>query len=147
MYNIGDEVMMTYHPQKLVGEVINIYNMSSTQAAPQEVKKYLNNPYISDSVYYEVVFHNKNYLPNKMWIPESSLSLALKDGDQPLIKSTYYANYKCPICSTPWSRTIHPIFGKKVIWEDCLKCNNTKEKIIETYFQKDKGRGLEQFKK
>ena len=36
----------------------------------------------------------------------------------------------CPICKEKWNKMEHPIHGKKIIWNDCLKCKKTKEQLM-----------------
>ena len=36
----------------------------------------------------------------------------------------------CPICKEKWHIIESPMFGKKEIWIDCIKCKKTKKQIM-----------------
>ena len=70
----------------------------------------------------------------KFWNSLHNTELEVEYGDWIVCNdmNLMYSKDRCPICSTEWHRVEHPIHGKKEIWEDCLKCNKTKEDIMET---------------
>lgn len=85
-----------------------------------------------------VTFDDPNLIPPFMDFPENHIKP--DHSSRPKYEYDRRFSYRsimnkdryCPICSTEWHRVEHPIHGKKEIWEDCLKCNKTKEDIMET---------------
>lgn len=70
-----------------------------------------------------------------IWGNSASLQVEFFDDKSTLFVSDYLVkkvsitdilSTKCPFCMDPWKRTV----GFKDIYEDCLKCNKTKETII-----------------
>lgn len=75
-----------------------------------------------------VKFDNQQLIPPQMEFPESWL----EDYDDKINCWGHWVNPKkvCPICRNEWHVMEHPIFGKKEIWKDCLKCKKTMEEIM-----------------
>ena len=71
-----------------------------------------------------VEFDDKGLIPPKMGIPYRFLK-HLDDRPNP---ATH-----CPICKSPWKVTE----GQRNVWQDCLKCDKTKESIMEEYSAKN----------
>ena len=66
---------------------------------------------------------NYNYVP-----PETTSHSTSKSYDNYFTNQTVPES-QCPRCRTEWHIAESPIFGKKEIWYDCIKCNLTREEI------------------
>lgn len=117
-------------PKFKYGDAVEVNGHTGTI---RRITKKANGNYI-----YNVHFDNSNLIPPHMDFPESHIN-HYNGGNKKYqydgrfsYKNLMYSKDRCPICSTEWHRVEHPIHGKKEIWEDCLKCNKTKEDIMET---------------
>lgn len=77
-----------------------------------------------------VVFDDQSLIPPEMEIPEVHLKPLRRSYDYSGGYRGYYnKEFQCPRCGDKWKETIHPIFGKKVVWYDCLRCKIKKEDV------------------
>lgn len=138
-YQIGDTVCLINHPHKYEGIVVDITD-GKTMGLPYGVQKMINHGY-TDNFYYRIQYSSPGLTPPADWHREKQLTLVKVKNPLSTIKyptsidleyPTYFDSV-CPICNTPWHKVEHPIHGHKVIWKDCLKCNDTSENLIKKY--------------
>lgn len=81
-----------------------------------------------------IEFDDQSLIPPDMEISESYLKPVKVNLDTLYnykygSKMWYNKEVECPNCGTTWNKMEHPIYGKKVIWYDCLKCKIRKEDV------------------
>lgn len=69
---------------------------------------------------YHIKF-DKELIPRSMWYTENHLTPVKRKKD----------TENCPICGEKWKVTEFNMH----VWEDCLKCNQTKEYILDNYVE------------
>lgn len=74
-------------------------------------------------------FDDQGLIPNEMEVSEDRLEDEEEQSwyNQFYNKKTIDPEVYCPKCGKDWEKTEHPIYGKKVIWYDCRKCNTKRE--------------------
>ena len=85
-----------------------------------------------------VYFDDPNLIPPFMEVPENHIkpyyggTKKYEYDNRFSYKRIMNGSEYCPVCNTKWHTIEHPIFGKKQVWKDCLKCKKTQEQIMES---------------
>ena len=72
---------------------------------------------------------DSNIIPSEMDFPDHYLE-PHEVGASRYVGSWRFSGDNCPICKQAWHEVESPMFGKKEIWKDCLKCKKTKEQLM-----------------
>jgi len=110
LYKYGDKVKIKTNGTYKIGKVISVRGNSF------------------DGYECTVKFDSPSVVPNEMDFPEGYLEPCEE-------KINVFGHWvdtgeNCPICKQKWHKIESPIFGKKEIWIDCLKCKKTKEQLM-----------------
>lgn len=78
-----------------------------------------------------ITYDDKTLIPDHHEVLESQVKVVLSDNwyDKYYSKNPAIGSAKlyCQKCGEKWKASEHPLFGKKVMWYDCLKCNVKRE--------------------
>ena len=77
-----------------------------------------------------IKYTNTNITPNEIEVDAKALMFSSGHSNKFSYKEMFERDERCPNCSSRWHITESPIFGKKEVWVDCLKCNMRKEDIV-----------------
>lgn len=108
-FGYGDQVVVSTNGTNKSGKVISVFRDRT------------------GSIQCRVRFDSPTVVPSEMEFPESLLSPSGKAHVG--LGRWVDIDVGCPKCGSSWHTIEHPVFGKKQIWYDCIKCDKTREQI------------------